>query len=75
MSKRIAVVGFQHETNSFAQLLADCDDVLRARVWPGLARGQDATVSTTSMSMTPVGLIPCRAGRSDCRLSADRGGR
>jgi microcystin degradation protein MlrC len=36
---RIAVGGFQHETNTFAPLRATWDDFERADAWPGYVRG------------------------------------
>ncbi len=38
---RIAIAGFQHETNSFAPGRTDYDAFLRADSWPGLTRGED----------------------------------
>jgi len=39
--KRIAVAGFQHETNTFAPTLAGYADFEEADAWPGLLRGGD----------------------------------
>ena len=36
---RIAIGGFQHETNTFAPSKAGFDDFLRGGGWPGLLRG------------------------------------
>ncbi|HWD57418.1 MAG TPA: M81 family metallopeptidase, partial [Stellaceae bacterium] len=36
---RIAVGGFQHETNTFAPLRATWEDFARADAWPGYVRG------------------------------------
>jgi len=36
---RIAVGGFQHETNTFAPSKATYDDFLKPGAWPGLTRG------------------------------------
>src|SRR5690242_11261322 len=38
---RIAVGGFQHETNTFAPQQATWDDFVRADAWPGLLRGPE----------------------------------
>lgn len=38
---RIAVGGFQHETNTFAPVKADFDKFVRADGWPALVRGED----------------------------------
>jgi microcystin degradation protein MlrC len=39
-ARRIAVGGFQHETNTFAPHLADYDAFARADGWPALTRGE-----------------------------------
>ena len=38
---RIAVAGFQHETNTFAPVKAIYEYFERAEGWPGLTRGAD----------------------------------
>src|SRR3954454_14510210 len=38
---RIAVGGFQHETNNFAPQRATWDDFVRADAWPGFVRGPE----------------------------------
>ena len=38
---RIAVGGFQHETNTFAPQQATWEDFVRADAWPGLLRGPE----------------------------------
>ena len=38
---RIAVGGFQHETNTFAPQRATWDDFARADAWPGYVRGEE----------------------------------
>jgi microcystin degradation protein MlrC len=38
---RIAVGGFQHETNTFAPHRAAWDDFARADAWPGFVRGPE----------------------------------
>ncbi len=37
---RIAVAGFQHETNTFAAFATSWEDFVRADGWPGLTRGE-----------------------------------
>ena len=39
MSARIAIAGFQHETNSFTPFATSYADFLKADGWPGLTRG------------------------------------
>jgi microcystin degradation protein MlrC len=38
---RIAIAGFQHETNTFAPFATSWDDFVKADGWPGLTRGED----------------------------------
>ena len=38
---RIAIAGFQHETNTFAPFATAYEDFLKADSWPGLTRGTD----------------------------------
>ena len=38
---RIAVAGFSHETNTFAEGLTSFDDFVRGRGFPGLMRGEE----------------------------------
>jgi len=38
---RVAVIGFQHETNSFAPTVARWDDFVEPDAWPGLLLGDD----------------------------------
>jgi microcystin degradation protein MlrC len=40
-SRRIAIAGFQHETNTFAPYMAPYDEFLKADSWPGLTLGDD----------------------------------
>ena len=39
MTKRIAIAGFQHETNTFSPHNAPLEEFERADAWPGLTRG------------------------------------
>lgn len=50
---RIAIGGFQHETNSFAHSRATYQDFLTATGWPALARG-DALFDTVGSEMVPI---------------------
>lgn len=75
---RIAVGGFQHETNTFAPIRADFDAFARADEWPPLSRGAElfdnvagvhlpltgALDAITSAGHTPVPLLWCAAGPS-----------
>ena len=52
---RIAVGGFQHETNTFAPQQATWDEFVRADAWPPLLRGagDDRRASRASTSRSP----------------------
>ena len=39
---RIAIAGFQHETNTFVETLTDLPDFEQADSWPELLLGEDA---------------------------------
>ena len=39
--RRIAVAGFQHETNTFAPMFAPFAEFVKADAWPGLTQGED----------------------------------
>ncbi|MFA9419841.1 MAG: M81 family metallopeptidase, partial [Gammaproteobacteria bacterium] len=39
MSAKIAVGGFQHETNTFAPHKAEYEEFVKADGWPGLTQG------------------------------------
>ena len=46
---RIAVGGFQHETNTFAPTRATWDDFVRADAWPGFVRGPELIDAVTRL--------------------------
>jgi microcystin degradation protein MlrC len=48
---RIAIAGFQHETNSFSPITADFDAFRRATSWPGLTLGRNVLASTECMKL------------------------
>jgi len=50
MQRRIAIAGFQHETNTFAPFNADWDDFVIADSWPGMLIGGAAMNSTRGMN-------------------------
>jgi len=52
---RIAIAGFQHETNSFALTLADMAAFEMADSWPGLLCGQDTIDGTKGMNLPIAG--------------------
>ncbi len=55
--KRVAVAGFQHETNSFAPVKASWDDFVKADAWPGLLRGRDILSSLKGTNIPAAGFI------------------
>ena len=48
---RVAVAGFSHETNTFAEGLTTFDDFVRGRGFPGLMRGEELVRVLTGKSM------------------------
>ncbi len=51
---KIAVAGFQHETNRFAPFTTSFDDFVRQDGWPGLTEG-DAVISVFRPANIPIG--------------------
>jgi microcystin degradation protein MlrC len=54
---RIAVAGFQHETNTFAPLKATWDDFVRPGGWPGLTRSADIPPTFAGMNIPIAGFM------------------
>ncbi len=54
---RIAIGGFQHETNTFAPSKATFDDFLRGRGWPPLARGDEIFDASAGLNVPIAGFI------------------
>ncbi len=54
---RIAVGGFQHETNTFAPQQATWDDFLRADAWPPLLRGPELTAGVDGYNVPIAGAV------------------
>jgi len=64
---RIAVGGFQHETNTFAALPATLADFEAPDAWPGLVRGEAMFAAVRGINLPAAGFIDeARAG--GCRL-------
>ncbi len=55
---RIAVGGFQHETNTFAPQKASWDDFVRADAWPPLVRGPAMAETVAGFNIPIAGAIP-----------------
>ena len=54
---RIAVAGFQHETNTFAPLPATYRDFEQADGWPALQRGRDMFEALAGINLPAAGFI------------------
>ena len=54
---RIAIGGFQHETNTFAPSKATFEDFLRAAAWPGLIRGPALFEAVAGVNLPIAGFI------------------
>jgi len=55
--KRIAVAGFQHETNTFAPFTADLAAFEMADSWPSLLRGHEVITRTRGMNLPIAGAV------------------
>jgi microcystin degradation protein MlrC len=60
---RIAVGGFQHETNTFAPQRATWDDFARADAWPGFVRGPDLIEAVRGYNIPIAGAVEALTGR------------
>jgi microcystin degradation protein MlrC len=59
--KRIAVAGFQHETNTFAPTLTGYSDFEEADAWPGLLRGDDVIRGLSGVNISITGFADAAA--------------
>jgi len=72
---RIAVGGFQHETNTFAPQQATWEEFVRADAWPPLLRGPEMIAGVEGFNI-PISGASEAAGRAWPRSRAARlGGR
>jgi microcystin degradation protein MlrC len=55
--KRIAVAGFQHETNTFASTLATYGEFEKADAWPGLIRGDEVIRALSGVHASLTGFV------------------
>ena len=55
--KRIAVAGFQHETNTFASTLATYGEFEKADAWPGLIRGDEIIRALSGVHASLTGFV------------------
>ena len=54
---KIAIAGFQHETNCYNPTLTELDDFVRADSWPELLSGEDVLRGTRNMNLPIAGFI------------------
>src|ERR1700688_4755784 len=59
---RIAVGGFQHETNTFAPQRATWDDFARADAWPGYVRGVELFGAVAGYNIPIAGAVETLRG-------------
>lgn len=64
---RVAVGGFQHETNTFAALPATLADFETPDAWPGLVRGAEVLDAVQGINLPAAGFID-EARAAGCRL-------
>ncbi len=62
---RIAVGGFQHETNTFAPSPATHADFVRADAWPGLVRGRELLEAFAGRNLAIAGFLDAMEGSGD----------
>lgn len=55
--RRIAVAGFQHETNTFGATRATYADFEQADAWPGLLTGEDVITGTAGINLPIDGFV------------------
>jgi len=55
--RRIAVAGFQHETNTFAPTLAGYSEFEEADAWPGLLKGDEVIPGLADINMPLTGFV------------------
>ena len=66
--RRIAIAGFQHETNTFAPSYAGIAEFRKADSWPGLLRGQEVVDGTRGMNLPIVGAVVAAEQIDDIEL-------
>ena len=64
---RIAVGGFQHETNTFAPQQATWDDFVRADAWPRLLRGPEMIDAVDGFNIPIAGAVEAAGASSATR--------
>jgi microcystin degradation protein MlrC len=71
---RIAVGGFQHETNTFAPLKATWADFERADAWPPFVRGPQLIAAVEGFNIPIAGAVLAleALGTNSCRYAGAR---
>ena len=65
---RIAIAGFQHETNSFAPSCASLREFEMADSWPAMMRGSDVVEVTRGMNLPIAGFVEEAVKDDGCEL-------
>jgi len=65
---RIAIAGFQHETNTFGVTKAEIRDFEIADSWPGILKGADVITGTTGINLPITGFAEAAQQHSDIEL-------
>ena len=65
---RIAIAGFQHETNSFAPSSASLREFEMADSWPAMMRGRDVVEVTRGMNLPIAGFVEEADKEDGCEL-------
>ena len=65
---KIAIAGFQHETNSFGLKKATFRDFEIADSWPGLLRGEDVITGTLGINLPIAGFIEATRKAAEIEL-------
>ncbi len=63
--KRIAIGGFQHETNTFAPMLATFADFVMPDAWPGLTRGPEMLTAVAGRNLPITGFVEACGGEHE----------
>lgn len=56
-NQRVAIGGFQHETNTFPPMLATFEDFVEHDAWPGLTRGSEMMTAVAGKNIPITGFI------------------
>ncbi|MEX0337859.1 MAG: M81 family metallopeptidase [Arenibacterium sp.] len=65
---RIAIAGFQHETNTFVSTPTRFEDFEQADSWPGLLSGEAVVAETRGMNLPIAGFVEAARAEADISL-------